>query len=229
MVHLAFTLGHTATDGIELTDDDLADHAQYLAGVLHTLRPASPTFSALLSLILLTRARSGGRFDPMGAQVPLPEGNRSRWDRALIRAGTDLLAPALAQAPGDPMVLQAAIAADHCIAADFAAIDFPRVVMLYSRLLAVDPAPGFALGRCIAISYLSGPAAGLADLDEVLALGVLRKYPYAVAARAQMLEQLGRTTEAERDWLAAAEVSRTDAERLYFQRRAQSAIDTRFL
>lgn len=227
VVHLAFTLGHTAGDGIDLTDEDLADRAQYLAGVLHALRPASATFAALLALILLTRARTGGRFDPKGSQIPLPDADRSRWDHALIKVGTDLLAPALAQDPADPMVLQAAITAEHCIAAEFASTDFARVVMLYSRLLTVDPAPGFALGRCVATSYLYGPAVGLADLDEVLALGVLDRYPYAAAARAQMLERLERAAEAVQAWMSAAGLARTSAERRYFQDRAQSAIDTR--
>ena len=227
VVHLAFTLGHTATDGIHLTDEDLADRAQYLAGVLHALRPSTPAFAALLALILLTRARSGGRVDPNGVQVPLPDADRSRWDHALIRAGRDLLAPALEQAPTDPMVLQAAIAAEHCLAPDFATTDFARLVVLYSWLLSVDPSPGFALGRCIAVSYLSGPAAGLTDLDEVLALGVMATYPYAAAARAQMLERLDRHPAAAQEWTRAAGLARTTAEERYFQGRAQSAIDTR--
>ena len=188
---------------------------------LHALRPASPTFSALLALILLSRARSGGRVDADGLQVPLPDADRSRWDHAVIRAGRDLLAPALERAPEDPMVLQAAIAAEHCSAPDFASTDFARVVTLYSRLLTVDPSPGFALVRCIAVSYLSGPAVGLADLDEVLALGVLGAYPYAAAARAQMLERLHRSAEAAQEWTRAAGLARTTAEREYFQGRAK--------
>lgn len=232
-VHLAFTLGHTAADGIGLGDEDLADHAQYLAVVLHRLRPASATFAALLALILLTRARAGGRSDPSGSQVAMPEADRGLWDGALIRAGTALLEPALEQAPGDPMVLQAAIAAEHCKAPTFAGTDFSRVVALYSKLLSVDPSPGFALGRCIALSYLVGPAAGLSDLDEVLALGVLQTYPYAAAARGQMLERLGRWSESRQCWEQAAGLSRTAAERTYFEGRArqvaQSAITGRCL
>ena len=91
---------------------------------------------------------------------------------------------------------------------------------LYSWLLSVDPSPGFALGRCVALSYLSGPAAGLADLDAVLALGSLDRYPYAPAARAQMLERLERFDEAAAEWKRAARLARTDAEQRYFSGRA---------
>lgn len=223
VVHLAFTLGHTAGSGADLTDDDLADRAQYLAGVLHALRPASASCTALLALILLTRAREGGRLSAAGEQLTLAEADRTRWDRASIRRGLALLATTPAGTE-ESLVLQAAIAAEHSRAGALAATDWAQVVELYSRLLTVDPSPGFALGRSVALSYLSGPAAGLADLDQVLGLGVLNRYPYAPAARAQMLERLGRRPEASADWLRAASLARTAAERAFFQRRAgQSA------
>ncbi len=220
VVHLAFTLGHTAADGEDLTDDDLADRAQYLAGVLHALRPASASFTALLALILLTRARAAGRLGLNTEQVLLDEANRSLWDRRLIDAGIDLLGSAPTSSAADPLVLQAAIAAEHSRAPSFEATDWSRLVALYSRLLSVDPSPGFALGRCVAVSYLAGPDVGLADLDEVLALGVLDRYPYAWAARAQMLERLHRAQDAEADWRRAAGLARTTAERTFFERRS---------
>jgi RNA polymerase sigma-70 factor (ECF subfamily) len=223
VVHLAFTLGHTAADGADLVDADLADRAQYLAGVLRALRPREPAFAALLALIMLTRAREGGRLDEMGEQVLLEDADRSRWDRALVEAGLRLLGPALRQAPDDALVLQAAIAAEHSIARTFAGTNFARLVSLYSRLLAVDPSPGFALGRCVALSYLEGPGTGLADLDEVLGLGVLDRYPYAAAARAQMLQRLGRGHEAVADWKRAASLARTSAERDFFLARASGS------
>lgn len=222
VVHLAFTLGHTAGDGTALTDEDLGDRAQYLAGVLHALRPASATFTALLALILLTRGRSPGRFASDGEQLTLDEVDRTRWDQAVIRRGLALLAT-IAPQSADPMVLQAAIAAEHSRAASLPATDWARVVSLYSRLLTVDPSPGFALGRCVALSYLSGPAAGLADLDEVMALGVLNRYPYAPAARAQLLERLGRRAEAATQWQRAAALARSTAERSFFRSRSGSA------
>ena len=111
-----------------------------------------------------------------------------------------------------PVTLQAAIAAEHARAASTGATNWRRVVDLYGELLEQVPSPTVALGRCVAVSALSGPAAGLADLDEVIGLGGLERYPYAFGARAQMLATLGRHGQARAEWTAAAECARTDAE-----------------
>ena len=82
------------------------------------------------------------------------------------------------------MTLQAAIAAEHAIAPSLAATNWRRVVELYGALLRLEPSPTIAVGRCVAMSHLAGPAQGLADLDEVIGLGGLERYPYAFGARA---------------------------------------------
>jgi hypothetical protein len=69
------------------------------------------------------------------------------------------------------------------------------------------------------LSYLAGPSTGLADLDAVLALGGLERYPYAHAARAQMLDRLGRDREAAVEWGRTAACGRSEAARRYFAAR----------
>ncbi len=218
-VHLAYTMGHTAGSGAALRDDDLAAHALRLARALHRLRPDDTECTGLLALILLTEARASTRFDPTGAQVLLADADRSQWDRALIDEGLALVA-ATGGARTGPLALHAAIAADHARAPSFGAIDWGRIVRRYDALLLAEPSPTVAIGRCVALSYLAGPAAGLADLDEVLAVADLARYPYAHAARAQLLERLDRPEEAARAWTAAAAAARTDAERAWFAARA---------
>jgi len=222
VVYLAFTLGHTAGTGAELTDDDLADRAQYLATALRVLRPADPEFTGLLALIVLTRARAGGRLDDEGRQVLLADVDRRRWDRELIRRGLLLTRAALAGSSPHlgPMTAQAAIAAEHAVAPSLASTNWRRVVDLYGALLTVDPSPTLAVGRCVAIAHLHGPAAGLRDLDEVLAVGGLDRYPYAQAARATLLDELGRREEARVAWSRAAQAARNAAEREFFTGRA---------
>ncbi len=220
VVHLSFTLGHTAANGAELTDDDLADRAQYLATALHTMRSADAEFTALLALILLTRGRAGGRLDDDGRQVLLGDADRGRWNRVLIDRGLDLVSDALGTADPGPMTLQAAIAAEHAKASSLEATDWARVVGLYGALLEIAPSATVAIGRSVALGYLIGPEKALADLDEVLALGGLERYPYAFGARAQLLARLGRGIEAEREWSTAARWARTTAERTFFADRA---------
>ncbi len=222
VVYLVFTLGHTTGDGDALTDEDLQDRAQYLARVLTRLRPRYVEFVALLALILLTRARAGGRFDDAGDQIVLRDADRSRWNGPLRDQGIALANQAMQAGPA-PLTLQAAIAAEHARAADWAQTDWPRVLDLYSQLLTVDPSHTVAVGRCIALAQVNGAAAGLADLDEVLGLGGLDRYPYAFAARAHLLAELGWPAEASQSWLSAAGCARNATERTYFAERARRA------
>jgi RNA polymerase sigma-70 factor (ECF subfamily) len=218
-VHLAYTMGHTAGSGANLRDDELAGHAQRLARSLHGLRPDDTETTGLLALILLTEARAATRVDAAGGQVLLADADRSRWDRELIDEGLALVAEASGAGAG-PLVLQAAIAADHARATSFADTDWDRMVRHYDALLLAEPSATVAIGRSVALSYLLGAAAGLADLDGVLDVADLTGYPYAHAARAQLLERLDRREDAAAAWTAAAAVARTDAERRYFTGRA---------
>jgi RNA polymerase sigma-70 factor (ECF subfamily) len=219
-VHLAYTTGHTAAAGSALRNDDLAARAVRLARTLFELRPADRETAGLYALVLLTEARHGGRFEADGAQVLLEAADRTRWDADLLDRGQRVLDIAMDGPRPGLYAIQAAIAAEHAAARNFGDTDWARIVSLYDDLLAVHPSPTVALGRCAAMSYLLGPETGLADLDEVLAIGALDRYPYAHALRAQLLERLGSIPEARRAWIRAAACARTDAERDYFAGRA---------
>ena len=211
-IHLAYTMGHTAGSGAGLRDDDVAAQAVRLARRLHALRPDDSEATGLLALVLLTEARAATRLDADGAQVLLADADRRCWDRDLIAEGLALVA----DQPRGPLAVQAAIAAEHARAPSLDGTDWRQIVDLYDGLLTIEPSPTIAVGRCVALSYLLDAAAGLADLEEVLALGGLERYPYAHAARAQMLDRLERRPEAEEAWAVAASCARTDAERTYF-------------
>ena len=220
VVHLAYSLGHTAGAGDDLRDDDLAARATRLARTLHSLRPADRETAGLLALVLLTEARAATRLGDGGEQVLIADADRTRWDATLIEEGVRLQRFATDTTQPGVLGLQAAIAAEHTRASAFEETRWPRVVEHYANLLALEPSPTIALGRCVAISYTDGPAVGLADLDEVIAVGRLEGYPYAHAARAQMLQRLGQMPESRRAWIRAASCARTTAERDFFTSRA---------
>ena len=115
-VHLVFTTGHTAPAGEQLVRDDLVERAIDLARMLHALLPADREVAGLLSLILLTNARSPARTTPDGELVLLADQDRSRWDRDAIAEGLALLPGRCAPPPGR-FALMAAIAAAHADAA----------------------------------------------------------------------------------------------------------------
>jgi len=218
-------MGHTAGAGPLLRDDDLAAHAERLARSLHELRPDDAECAGLLALVLLTEARAGGRLDDAGRQVLLEDADRGSWDRRRIADGLEVL-DTIRSARTGPLALQAAIAAEHVTARSFAATDWARIVALHDELLQLEPTPTIAVGRCLALSYHCGAAAGLEDLDAVFALGGLERWPYAHATRAQLLHRLDRHDEERTAWRAAAGCARTDAERTWFTARTASSSET---
>ncbi len=219
-VHLAYALGHTAASGTDLRDDELAGRALHLARSLHQARPLDPENAGLLGLLLLSQARAGSRVDSAGGQVLLEDEDRSAWDDAMLAAGLRCTERAMAGPSVGAFGWQAAIAAEHARSGSFEDTDWSRIAALYGHLLTLEPSPTIALGRSLALSYVAGPAAGLADLEEVIDVGRLDGYCYAHATRAQLLGRLGRTHDSRRAWVRAASTARTNAEREYFQARA---------
>lgn len=219
VVYLVFTEGYAASSGDDLLRPDLADEAVRLARLLHRLLPREREVSGLLALLLLTDARRAARTDPSGAQVLLEDQDRTRWDADLITEGQRLVEAALTGPGAGPYGIQAAIAALHDEAPDFAATDWPQIVALYDVLLRGEPSPLVALNRAVAVGMRDGPEAGLALLDALAGAPELRGYHLYPAARADLLRRLGRGAEAADAYRAAIALTRNGPERATFARR----------
>ncbi|MGY1785095.1 RNA polymerase sigma factor [Geodermatophilus sp. SYSU D00698] len=203
VVHLLFTTGHTTPAGEDLVRHDLVERSVGLARMLRRLLPGDPAVAGLLALLLLTDARRETRTGADGRLLLLEEQDRTRWDRAAIAEGVALVREALGARPPSRYALQAAIAAVHAESPSWADTDWAEIVALYGVLTAVWPSPVVALNRAVAVGFASGPAAGLAALDELAAEPQLAGYGYLPAARADLLRRLGRVAEA-RDAYAEA-------------------------
>src|SRR5205823_14021026 len=79
----------------------------------------------------------------------------------------------------------------------------------YDELLGGAPPPVVALPRAIAIAEVQGPAAALALVDEL----TLDNYSPFHATRADLLQRLGRNSEAAAAYKRAAAIAPTNAER----------------
>jgi RNA polymerase sigma-70 factor, ECF subfamily len=218
VVHLLYTTGHTAPDGDGLVRPDLVDRAVGLARMLGALMPDEPEVRGLLALILLTDARRMTRCAPDGRLLLLDEQDRSQWDRPTIDEGIRLVRGALRGCPGR-FALQAAIAALHAQAPSYQATDWPKIVRLYDLLGRAWPSPVVALNRAVAVAMADGPAAGLAELDDLERDGRLAGYRYLPAARADLLRRLGRADEAVEAYRAALELTSNHAERQFLASR----------
>ena len=108
----------------------------------------------------------------------------------------------------------------HADAPTAGATDWRQIVALYDQLLAVAPTPIVALNRAVAVAEVDGPAAALHIVESLAApSGALDDYPLLHAIRADLLERLGRRTDAVAALDAAIAGSGNAAERRLLERR----------
>jgi len=215
VVYLIFNEGYTASSGERLARGDLCAEAIRLGRLLVELMPDEPETMGLLALMLLTESRRAARTGPDGVLVLLADQDRTRWDRALIVEGQDLVRRCLRRGQPGPYQIQAAINAVHSDAPVAAATDWDQVLQLYDQLMVVAPSPVVALNRAVAVAEVHDPAAALALVDG---LDLDRYYLYH-AIRADLLRRLGRPGEAAGAYAAALALTGNAAERAYLTAR----------
>jgi RNA polymerase sigma-70 factor, ECF subfamily len=211
VIHLLFTTGHTAPSGPSLVRPDLVDRALHLAQMLSELMPADPEVRGLYALLLVTDARRAARLDRDGRLVRLQDQDRSRWDTAALAKAHGMIVDCLRAAPAGRYGLQAAIASLYTQDP----IDWPQILTLYDRLLAVWPSPVVALNRTVPLAMVAGPAAALADVELLEQDSRLTGYQYLPAIKADLLSRLGRTAEADDAYRQAFALAANDAERAF--------------
>jgi RNA polymerase sigma-70 factor (ECF subfamily) len=214
VVYLIYTAGLNGD-----TERGLCAEAIRLARTLRALMPDEPEVAGLLALLLLTEARRLSRIQDDGSLVLLAEQDRSRWDRAAIDEGQQLMRWCLRRNQPGPYQLQAAISAVHADAATSEETDWSQILVLYDQLLEVAPTSVVELNRAVAVGELHGPEAALARVDEL----DLDQYYLFHATRADLLWRLGRRGEAETAYARAAALAPTDAERQFLSRGGRSA------
>jgi len=219
-VYLVFNEGYAATSGDALMRPDLAREAIRLCRLLDALMPRRNEVRGLLALMLLHDARRTSRETVEGDIVLLEHQDRTLWDRGQIVEGLRLVEDALSE-PGspDPYAVQAAIAALHARAPDFADTDWRQIAGLYEVLVRIAPSPVVALNHAAAISMVDGPARALALIDALAARGELDGYGLLPAVRADLLRRLKRSEEARAAYKQALEATSLEPlRRLYLRR-----------
>lgn len=220
VVYLVFTEGHTATAGEALLRGDLCSEALRLGRLLLRLLPDTPEVSGLLAQMLLTHARRAARTGPGGQLVPLPEQDRTLWDRAAITEGIEVLTAALAERRPGPYQLQAAISAVHAEADTYDETDWPQILALYTVLDRLADDPMVTLNRAVALAQVEGPEAGLQLLEAAAADPRLTGHHRVHAVRAHLLRAAGRLDEAVDEFRSAARRTTSTPERRYLLQQA---------
>ena len=220
VIYLVFTEGYAATAGDDLMRPDLAREAIRLCRLLDALMPLRGEIKGLLALMLLHDARRPGRETAAGDIVLLEEQDRSRWDRRQIDEGLTLVEEALRSGgPPQSYAVQAAIAALHARASNYADTDWPQIAGLYEVLLRISPSPVIELNHAAAVSMVDGPARALQLIDALQARGSLNGYELLPAVRADLLRRLGRSDEARAAYHAATAATRLEPLRRLYARR----------
>jgi RNA polymerase sigma factor (sigma-70 family) len=219
VLYLVFNEGYTASSGARLHRVELSAEAIRLTRQLRAELPDVGEVAGLLALMLLTDARRPARTTADGDLVPLAEQDRTRWDRAMLAEGIELLTATLPKSTVGPYQLQAAVAAVHAEAATASGTDWAQILGLYDVLVRLAPGPMVELNRIVALAMVWGAAVGLHALD--VAEPSLAGHHRIVAVRAHLLELAGRPDEARELYAVAARATLNIAERRYLQARAR--------
>jgi RNA polymerase sigma factor (sigma-70 family) len=217
VLYLLFNEGYLTSSEGAPTRRNLAEEAAWLADLVVRLFPREPEPMGLLALMRLHLARGATRFDAAGELVLLPQQDRGLWDHATIAEAVGLLERAAALGRPGPYQLQAAIAACHAEAPDWAATDWQQILILYDMLLELSPSPVVRLNRAVALRQVAGPAEALADILPLAK--VLDCYHLFHAIHAQLLLDQGRHEQARAAELRALALTHNRAERSLLRQR----------
>ncbi|MEO0944089.1 MAG: sigma-70 family RNA polymerase sigma factor [Pseudomonadota bacterium] len=216
VIYLIFNEGWTAGPGEAPVRVTLCDEAIWLGRLMISLAPDEPEIEGLLAGMLLAHARHAARFGESGF-VPLEEQDRALWNRDLIHEGLSILDRAVGRRLPGPFQIQAAISALHVNSDGPGHTDWPQILLLYDRLLALAPSPVVALNRAIALAETGALDRAWRDLRGLRE--ALSDYQPYHAAVAELAARMGDMPVAAEAYDAAIRLSRSEQETVWLQER----------
>ena len=227
-LYLLFNEGHLSTDD-EPIRRELCRAAMDLTQLLvDDPQLCTSDTLGLFALMCFHAARMDSRIDAEGGLVPLDRQDRTRWDRELIGRGYRSLVRAsqMETVAATRYHLEAAIAARHCSAREFADTDWASICSLYDRLLELGPSPVAELNRAVALSYRDGPAVAIPLVEEIRRSGRLAGSHVVAAVLANLYARTGATEDSRRYLEEALASARTRHERRLIALQVERARDS---
>ena len=226
-LYLLFNEGHLSTD-----EEPIRRELCHAAMALTQLIVDEPSLCSsdtlgLLALMCFQGARMDSRLDANGEVVPLDRQDRTRWDRQLIGRGYACLVRAsrMETVVASRYHLEAAIAARHCAARDFAETDWVSICSLYDRLIELGPSPLAELNRAVALSYRDGPEAAIPVVEAIRRSGRFEKSHAVAAVLANLYARAGKDEPSRRYLEEALASARTRHERQLIAQQVERARD----
>lgn len=206
-IYAAFTLSRGG-DG----DVPLQHEALWLGRLLAELVPGEPEAAGLLALMLFITARpspiQGDRFLPVSRQDP------TSWNGPLMAEAEQCLRAAGRLGRPGRFQIEAAIQAVHADRRRRPATNWPAILDLYDRLLAIAPTVGGHVARAAALAQSGQPLAAIEALDALEPARIAAHQPYW-ATRAFALAAAGEQAGAAEAYARAAGLAEHPAVRAW--------------
>lgn len=225
VIYLIFNQSYTLATGKDLQDHQLSEAAIYLARMLNRLIRNHTEVQGLLALLLLQHARANARTNPEGFPIPLEQQDRLLWDKKLIAEGTVLVEICFRHSQPGPYALQAAIAAQHNRAQTPQETNWKEILNCYEQLEKDNPSPVITLNKAVAVARAYTPEEGLKLIDALESEKRLEEYHYFHSTKAALLEEMGKSLEAETAYSKAIKLCRNESELKYLQQKLASLIE----
>ena len=223
VLYLLFNEGYNASRGDQLVRKEISMEAIRLVHILLENKHCNtPGTKALLSLMYLQAARLEAKVDENGALIPLPEQDRSLWNKDMIVKGMQYLIESAEGGKLSEYHLQASIASCHMLAEDSATTDWRAILKLYDLLLKVKPSPVVALNRVVAFYKVHGADDALSELENVAESKYMQNYYLFYSVKAELLKETGEVSRAKKELNQAILLTRNEMEKTFLFKKLQS-------
>ncbi|HEY4153890.1 MAG TPA: sigma-70 family RNA polymerase sigma factor [Puia sp.] len=226
-IYLLFNEGYNSSSKSSLIRKDLCEEALRLALMLTENEFTDlPKSFALVSLMTLLVARFESRLDPDGEIILLEEQDRSKWNDQLIRIGCNYLNRS---AEGNELTeyhIEASIIAEYSTAKDFATTNWKNILLLYDRLISVNPSPIVLLNRAIVVGKISGAKAAIAEINAIPGIEKFTRSNYLFpAVLGEMYKLENNKAAAIRYFEQAIALPHSEVEKRLIQRKLQQMLN----
>jgi len=220
-IYLLFNEGYNSSNKSSLIRKDLCEEAIRLALTLTENEYINHSkCSALVAIMSLLASRFESRLDDNDEIILLNEQDRTKWNQDLINIGVSYLNNSAEGHEITDYHIEAAIVAEHSIAKNFAATNWPRILELYNLLTKINPSPVVLLNRAIVIGKISGASKAIEEINGIPEVGKFIKTNYLFSAvLGEMYKQKKNFAKAKEYFEKAASLTYSEAEKKLIQKK----------
>ncbi len=226
VLYLLFNEGYNSLKTDELIRRDLCGEAMRCCKLL-TEHPTikHSVANALLALMCLQAARFNSRISVDNDIILLQQQDRSQWDHELIGVGYYYLNLSSGGDVISSYHIEAAIAAEHAMAAHFEDTNWTRLLQLYDLLLEAKPAPVTQLNRAVVLAQLGNIETAITSILSIHGIDqLLRSNHLYSAVLGDLYKRLSNTVKAHEYFTHAQQLTPSLAEKKLLQLRLDELV-----